>query len=321
MVRPYFRFNSGTVFADHASVADMSRFLTAYFPVVFIKKGSLMRRVNRWRAVIGLVLAALWWVGAGQAVACEGGDGGEGNSIGNNSSGGGSGGGSVFSGMSREDIEKIFGRPPGGWPTSGNGPMVRVVPNPQAPELTRENIIKLKKAFGPGVVTQRERELATRQMFDQWDADKNLTDAAVADGYHDIAKGVGYGATVAGGVVATVASGGAAGPTVATISVIGDGIAAGAGSAAEDLSKGKSLPEALKNAVGPTVAKTVTSYTLGKIETGSKVANGVIGTAGGLTYDEIRSGAPNTAPPAPTIYAPSGGGFTGTGVDVAGKHM
>lgn len=233
-----------------------------------------------------------------------GGDGGGGS----DDPAGANAGPTVFVGLSQEDIYKIFGTPPGG--------RAKVSTRPVPPAMTREEIIKLKKDF-PGFTTVKDRELQTQQFFNERNLGKTQTEAAVEAGKYNIARTTGIGATIAAGVMAIVASGGTAAPTVAKISIIGDSLAAGAGSVSQDLVDGKSAADALKNAVGPMLQKGVTSTLTSKINIGNAAVNNTIGTALNLAHDEIGS-APNTAPTPATTYAPLGGGYS---TDVTGKNM
>lgn len=125
------------------------------------------------------------------------------------------------------------------------------------------------------------------------------------------------GASVAAGVVGILAAGTTMAIPVTVIGIGQDVLSTGAGVVADQMvNKGKSFKGAVKSAIGPAIAKGVVSTALTKVDTGSKVVDGVIGTVGGLSYDEAVSGAPNSAPPpdlspigptSPSAIVPSSG--------------
>lgn len=265
------------------------------------------RKITAW-LLMGFLTASLALFNPAAVYASGGGGGDGGGEGGTDGSTEGSAGKAVFVGLPQEDVYKIFGTPPGGRATAG----ARPVP----PAMTREEIIKLKKAF-PGFTTVKERELQTQQFFNERNRDTANTEAALENAKYNIARTTGIGATVAAGVVAVVASGGTAAPAVAKVSIIGDALAAGAGSVSQDWVDGKSATEAVKNAVGPMVQKGVVSTLTSRINIGHTVVNNTLGTTVNLAHDEIGF-APNTAPAPPTTYAPFGGGYS---TDVTGKNM
>ncbi len=203
------------------------------------------------------------------------------------------------------------------------------IPASEAFHPTPPTVEELAEKFGPvwaahNIINPKTgmtkyEEAAVNQRALEYQAEQAYRGQLNSETAYSGAKATGTGATVAAGIVATVASGGAAAVPVTMIGIGGDALAAGAGATAEAMvNENKSLSSALKSAVGPAIAKGAVSGVLSKINTGSNVVNGVVSTVGALSYDEAVSGAPNTAtkpafdpppsgPTSPSAIVPSSG--------------
>jgi len=78
----------------------------------------------------------------------------------------------------------------------------------------------------------------------------------------------------------------AAAATIGTIGIVGDGLAAAAGSLTKSyLDKKKSFKQSVKDATGDAIGKSVMSGLTSKIKTGAKVTDATLGFISGQMYD------------------------------------
>jgi hypothetical protein len=251
-----------------------------------------MKKRNHWLDLVkkGFCMAAVCLcmnlATADAALACGGGGGGgNGAKIGGGSSDGSISG--LFDSYSMEDIYRIFG-----WPAGGGASQVHKKAKPSLGSqedlekmYVNENFTKPSHWTAP----MWKQFLKKRQAYREKYQDEANQEKRYHEKKYTAAVVTSVGASIASAGVGIAAAGTTAAAAVTTVSIIGDGLGAGAGALAEGKSYGEAASSGLKKAFVSTV--------MSKVKLGNDAAEGAAGFTVGYAYDNGPAAPTNLAPP------------------------